>query len=266
MNTIPDSTIGLLGIWNSADSVSRSVAVLLLGMSVLSWYTIFRKWLDLRQHLQAATHCERFWASSGLDEGIRQLQHPGGNPFLRLTLAARQAADHIKAHESGQAPSSILKQGMGLSDWLSSSLDVALDDCRSKAQNGLTLLASTASTAPFIGLFGTVWGIYHALIQLSLSGGNTINQVAGPIGEALIMTAFGLLVAVPAVLGYNTFVRANKRTQQQLNRFAHDLHAFFVIGSRLRQGTTGTPEGSSATGTAVAPGTNPVRATGGLSA
>lgn len=263
MNT-PDTAIGLLGIWNSADSVSRSVAVVLLGMSVLTWYTIFRKWLDLRQHLHAATHCERFWASSDLDEGVRQLEQPGGNPFLRLALAARQAADHIKIYDSGQAPSSILKQGMGLSDWLSSSLDVALDDCRSKAQNGLTLLASTASTAPFIGLFGTVWGIYHALIQLSLSGGNTINQVAGPIGEALIMTAFGLLVAVPAVLGYNTFVRANKRTQQQLNRFAHDLHAFFVIGARLRQGPPVTPQANTEAAPASPPSAAFLQASEGL--
>ena len=100
-------------------------------------------------------------------------------------------------------------------------------------QSGLAILASVGSTAPFIGLFGTVWGIYHALIAIGTSGQSTIDKVAGPIGEALIMTALGLAVAIPAVLGYNALVRGNKSILTRLNSFAHDLHAYFVTGARV---------------------------------
>ncbi|MBW8314107.1 MAG: MotA/TolQ/ExbB proton channel family protein, partial [Hydrogenophaga sp.] len=115
----------------------------------------------------------------------------------------------------------------------------SLDDFTACAQGGLTVLASIASTAPFVGLFGTVWGIYHALLSIGAEGQVSIDQVAGPIGEALIMTAMGLLVAIPAVLGYNVLVRGNKGINHQLNRFAHDLHAYFVTGARVTAGGDG---------------------------
>jgi biopolymer transport protein ExbB len=130
---------------------------------------------------------------------------------------------------------------LDISDWVERSLRHSLDDHTSRAQSGLTVLASVASTAPFVGLFGTVWGIYHALLGIGASGQVSIDQVAGPIGEALIMTALGLVVAIPAVLGYNTLVRGNKRVLHRLNRFAHDLHAYFVTGSRVKERTEHKP-------------------------
>jgi len=120
-----------------------------------------------------------------------------------------------------------------VSDWVTRCLRNCIDEFTASIQSGLAILASIGSTAPFVGLFGTVWGIYHALMAISSAGASTIDKVAGPIGEALIMTAFGLAVAIPAVLGYNALVRGNKWTLNQLNSFAHDLHAYFVTGSRV---------------------------------
>jgi biopolymer transport protein ExbB len=125
---------------------------------------------------------------------------------------------------------------MGVSDWLTRSLRNSIDESTARLQSGLAVLASVGSTAPFVGLFGTVWGIYHALITISSAGQASIDKVAGPIGEALIMTALGLAVAIPAVLGYNALVRGNKSVLMKLNRFAHDLHAYFVTGARVSGG------------------------------
>ena len=122
------------------------------------------------------------------------------------------------------------------SDWVTRCLRNSVDDSTARMQAGLAILASAGSTAPFVGLFGTVWGIYHALMSIGLAGQATIDKVAGPIGEALIMTALGLAVAIPAVLGYNALVRANKGVIARLNRFAHDLHAYFVTGARVGSG------------------------------
>ena len=120
-----------------------------------------------------------------------------------------------------------------MSDWVTRSLRNTMDEFTSRLQSGLAILASVGSTAPFIGLFGTVWGIYHALLSIGTAGQATIDKVAGPVGESLIMTALGLAVAIPAVLGYNALVRGNKGVLQKLNRFAHDLHAYFVTGTRV---------------------------------
>jgi biopolymer transport protein ExbB len=121
--------------------------------------------------------------------------------------------------------------------WVVMSLQRAMTTVQSRLQDGLAVLATVGSTAPFVGLFGTVWGIYHALMQIGMAGQATIDKVAGPIGEALIMTALGLAVAIPAVLGYNALVRANKTIVGRMNRFAHDLHALLVTGSRVKTGT-----------------------------
>jgi biopolymer transport protein ExbB len=126
-----------------------------------------------------------------------------------------------------------LHDALDMSDWITRSLRNSVDDFTSRLQSGLAILASVGSTAPFVGLFGTVWGIYHALIAIGTSGQATIDKVAGPVGEALIMTALGLAVAIPAVLGYNAHVRGNKGVLHKLNRFAHDLHAYLVTGARV---------------------------------
>jgi biopolymer transport protein ExbB len=156
------------------------------------------------------------------------------NPFRMIAIEGREATAHhrnTKAH---------LHDALDLSDWVTRSLRNAIDEFTAKAQSGLAILASVGSTAPFVGLFGTVWGIYHALISIGASGAATIDKVAGPVGEALIMTALGLAVAIPAVLGYNALVRGNKFVLGKLNSFAHDLHAYFVTGARVTSGGSAT--------------------------
>ena len=128
-----------------------------------------------------------------------------------------------------------LHDSLDLSDWMTGSLSNTIDDAKDRLSQGLALLASIGSTAPFVGLFGTVWGIYHALLTISDAGSAGLDKVAGPVGEALIMTAFGLVVAIPAVLGYNALVRGNAFIVGKLNRFAYDLHAFFVTGNRVER-------------------------------
>ncbi|MBP6559914.1 MAG: MotA/TolQ/ExbB proton channel family protein, partial [Burkholderiaceae bacterium] len=150
--------------------------------------------------------------------------------FRHLALEGREATAHhrnTKVH---------LHDSLDVSDWVTRSLRNTIDEFTARLQSGLAILASVGSTAPFIGLFGTVWGIYHALVAIGTSGQSTIDKVAGPIGEALIMTALGLAVAIPAVLGYNALVRGNKSILIKLNSFAHDLHAYFVTGARVNQG------------------------------
>ena len=127
---------------------------------------------------------------------------------------------------------------MDISDWITRCLRNSIDVSTAKLQSGLAILASVGSTSPFVGLFGTVWGIYHALLAIGMAGQASIDKVAGPIGEALIMTALGLAVAIPAVLGYNALVRGNKSVTQKLNRFAHDLHAYYVTGARVKNSSS----------------------------
>ena len=190
---------------------------------------IVLKTLDLRRLSQQARQLKSFWHASDFDAGLKTLNGEA-NPFHSLALEGRQAAAHLSDDHSASAE---LHEGFNLSDWLTRSLTHSIDDATAELQSGLAILASVGSTAPFVGLFGTVWGIYHALMAIGLSGQATIDKVAGPIGETLIMTALGLAVAIPAVLGYNALVRGNKGALLKLNRFAHDLHAFFVTGARV---------------------------------
>ncbi len=220
---------GLFNVWAQGDAVTRCVLVLLLAMSLASWMVIVLKTLDLRRLSQQARQLKSFWHASDFDAGLKTLNGEA-NPFHALALEGRQAAAHLSDDHSASAE---LHEGFNLSDWLTRSLTHSIDDATAELQSGLAILASVGSTAPFVGLFGTVWGIYHALMAIGLSGQATIDKVAGPIGETLIMTALGLAVAIPAVLGYNALVRGNKGVFLKLNRFAHDLHAFFVTGARV---------------------------------
>ena len=220
---------GLFNVWAQGDAVTRCVLVLLLAMSLASWMVIVLKTLDLRRLSQQARQLKSFWHASDFDAGLKTLNGEA-NPFHALALEGRQAAAHLSDDHSASAE---LHEGFNLSDWLTRSLTHSIDDATAELQSGLAILASVGSTAPFVGLFGTVWGIYHALMAIGLAGQATIDKVAGPIGETLIMTALGLAVAIPAVLGYNALVRGNKGVLLKLNRFAHDLHAFFVTGARV---------------------------------
>lgn len=220
---------GLAHVWMQGDFVTRFVAVLLLAMSVASWMVILMKALDLRRFMGQARRIESFWHAADFADGLSKLGPDASNPFRALALEGREAAAHHNAQEQ-------LHDTLGASEWLTRALRNSIDDSTARMQSGLAVLASVGSTAPFIGLFGTVWGIYHALLSISTAGQATIDKVAGPIGEALIMTAMGLAVAIPAVLGYNALVRGNKGVLNKLNRFAHDLHAYFVTGARVASG------------------------------
>ena len=228
-----ESQFGIANVWIQGDFVTRAVAILLLAMSLASWIVILIKALDiikLKKHARAA---QDFWHSEDFAAALTKLGNDPANPFRHLALEGREATAHhrnTKAH---------LHDSLDVSDWVTRCLRNCIDEFTARIQSGLAILAAVGSTAPFIGLFGTVWGIYHALLAIGTSGQSTIDKVAGPIGEALIMTALGLAVAIPAVLGYNALVRGNKSILNGLNSFAHDLHAYFVTGARVNAGEPG---------------------------
>ena len=218
-----------MSLWTHGDLVTRGVALLLLAMSLASWMVILIKVLGLRQAAKQAAATEDFWHASHFAEGLMQLGEDPPNPFRALALAAREADAHL-VPQDGNRP---LIDSLDRNDWVTRCLRSSIDAATADLQAGLAVLASVGSTAPFVGLFGTVWGIYHALMAIGAAGQSTIDKVAGPIGEALIMTALGLAVAIPAVLGYNALVRGNKGVLAKLNRFAYDLHALFLTGARV---------------------------------
>ena len=170
---------------------------------------------------------KRFWHSDDFDHALETLGANDANPFRTLAIAGKEAAQHHRASQPQ------LHDVMDISDWLTRSLKSSIDDAVAHMQSGLAVLASVGSTAPFVGLFGTVWGIYHALISISIAGQASLDKVACPIGEALIMTALGLAVAVPAVLGFNGLLRGNRSLMERANYFAHDVQAALVSGSRV---------------------------------
>jgi biopolymer transport protein ExbB len=220
-------SFGLSNIWTQGDAVTRLILLALLSMSVISWVVIVLKAQGVWRHKQSALGSEQFWHTASLAEGLSVLSQRPGNLFHTLAQVGQEATEH---HQAAQKQ---LHDRLDISDWVTRSLRNSIDDSTSRLQNGLAVLASIGSTAPFVGLFGTVWGIYHALVGISASGNTSIDAVAGPIGETLIMTALGLAVAIPAVLGYNALVRGNKFIIARMNRFAHDLHAYFVTGARV---------------------------------
>lgn len=224
-------TFGLSHIWVQGDAITRGIMVVLLVMSVATWIVIVLKSLDIVRHRRQARDAEQFWHAADLREGLARLATSPRNPFHALALTGLEAAEHHR-HSAAQ-----LHDRLDISDWITRCLRNAIDDATARLQGSLAILASVGATAPFVGLLGTVWGIFHALVGLGTSGEVGLDQVAGPIGETLIMTALGLVVAIPAVLGYNALVRGNKFVLMRMNRFAHDLHAFFVTGARLQTTT-----------------------------
>ena len=228
-----NSQFGLMNVWSQGDLVTKTVALLLLAMSLASWMVIIIKTLDIFKYKRLAAEAEAFWHSDDFAKGVTQLSDGAENPLRQLAQQGQEATSHVM-HTDGRATKPQLHETMDLSDWVTRSLRNTLDEFTAKLQSGLAILASVGSTAPFVGLFGTVWGIYHALLSIGMAGQATIDKVAGPIGESLIMTALGLAVAIPAVLGYNALVRGNKGILMKLNRFAHDLHAYFVTGARVK--------------------------------
>jgi biopolymer transport protein ExbB len=225
-----NTEFGLVNLWVAGDGVTRFVALLLLAMSLASWTVILLKTLNLLTVRKQAVRIEAFWRTTDVVQGLQALGSEASNPFRTLVQSGQQAMSYVNK-DTQRAE---LSQQIDISDWVTRGLQNAIDDATAHLQSGLAVLASVGSTAPFIGLFGTVWGIYHALMQIGMAGQATIDKVAGPIGEALIMTALGLAVAIPAVLGYNALVRGNKFIIGRLNRFAHDLHVLFMTGHRVK--------------------------------
>lgn len=223
-------TFGLAHLWAQSDLAIRLVAFALVLMSVTSWYLILVRvvrQLQARRHDQAV---EAFWAASDLQDGLARLRTLApDSPFEALARQGAAAAEHVRQHTHQQS----LGGKLDAEEFVTRALRKSIALSTARLEAGLTMLASIGSTAPFIGLFGTVWGIYHALVNISVSGMATLDKVAGPVGEALIMTAFGLFVAIPAVLAYNAISRANRLELSELDAFAHDLHAWLTTGSRL---------------------------------
>ncbi|MBT3066193.1 MotA/TolQ/ExbB proton channel family protein [Rhodoferax sp. U11-2br] len=222
-----ESQFGIVNVWTQGDWVTKGVAVLLLLMSMASWIVIALKTLDIIKYRKQARQAVDFWHSEDFAAALDKLGSDPSDPFRQIVLEGREAAAH---HRNSKVH---LHDSLDVSDWVTRCLRNAMDEITARLQSGLAILASVGSTAPFVGLFGTVWGIYHALLSIGMSGQSTIDKVAGPVGEALIMTALGLAVAIPAVLGYNALVRGNKAILNKLGSFAHDLHAFFVTGARV---------------------------------
>ena len=212
-----ESQFGIAHVWAQGDFVSRSVAILLLLMSVASWAVIIIKALALVKMKKYASKAEGFWHSEDFGIALDKLGMEADNPFRTMALEGREAvAHHRKTCDH-------LHDTLDISDWITRSLRYCVDGCTQRLQSGLSILASVGSTAPFVGLFGTVWGIYHALTALGGGGQVTIDRLSGPVGEALVMTAAGLAVAIPAVLAYNVFGRLIGRIEADLEGFALDL-------------------------------------------
>lgn len=219
-------------IWAQSDAVAHATALVLLAMSIASWTIIIGKTaglLRLRRSMLGAV--DSFWRAESREEALAAISaHDRSKVFTSVAADAFEAAQAYEGRRTGG-----IGAGVDASEFLGRTLQQSTVAAQARVEQGLTMLASVGATAPFVGLFGTVWGIYHALVGLSGQSAVVLEQVAGPVGEALIMTAAGLFVAIPAVLAYNAFSRANRLVLARLDGFANGLHAYLVAGVRLSQ-------------------------------
>ena len=217
-----DNPYGLSALWAQGDFVAKGTLIILVIMSMGSWYILITKLYEsLKISGEAKQARNGFFKSASLNEAVKKLKE--GSAFRFIAESGLDASEH---HEGA------LTEHIDRNTWVTTSVQRAIDDVQSRLQDGLAFLATVGSTAPFVGLFGTVWGIYHALTAIGIAGQASIDKVAGPVGEALIMTAIGLAVAVPAVLGYNWLVRRNKVTMESVRSFGSDLHGV-LMGAKL---------------------------------
>jgi len=213
-----DNPYGLEALWKQGDWVAKGTLIILVIMSMGSWYIIFVKlWEQAKLLREGREMRNSFWKAPSLRDGAKRLKE--GSAFRYI---AEQGVDANEHHEGA------LTENIDLNTWVTMSVQRAVDGVQSRTQDGLAFLATVGSTAPFVGLFGTVWGIYHALTAIGIAGQASIDKVAGPVGEALIMTAIGLAVAVPAVMGYNWLVRRNKTVMETVRAFGADVHAVLL--------------------------------------
>ncbi len=213
-----DNPYGLAALWAQGDFVSKGTLIILIIMSMGSWYILITKlWESFKIAGEGRAARKGFFKAPSLDAGAKNLKK--GSAFRFIAESGIQADQH---HEG------TLTENIDRNTWVTMSVQRSVDDVQSRLQDGLAFLATVGSTAPFVGLFGTVWGIYHALTAIGIAGQASIDKVAGPVGEALIMTAIGLAVAVPAVLGYNWLVRRNKVTMEAVRGFGADIHGVLM--------------------------------------
>lgn len=223
-----ETNLGFAHFISQCDTVGRGVLFILLLLSVASWYLIVGKAIaNYGAKRRADAFLKQFWDASSLQQ-MQATLNAGSNADAFSELA-RQA---LNVGNGNQHESEKLLAAGGISEYLTRVLRNGIDQEAAQVEHGLTVLASAGSAAPFVGLFGTVWGIYHALVQIGISGQGTLDKVAGPVGEALIMTAVGLAVAIPAVLAYNAYTRRNRLWLARLDNFAHDLYALVTLGEK----------------------------------
>jgi biopolymer transport protein ExbB len=217
-----ENPFGLKAMWAAGDWVAKGTLVIMVIMSMGSWYIIFTKLAESRAMMKSAkSSAEAFWKASSVKAGVGALEE--GSAFRFIAEQGIKASDH---HEG------TMVEAIDKHTWIGMSMDRAVGNVQSRLTDGLAFLATVGSTAPFVGLFGTVWGIYNALVKIGISGQASIDKVAGPVGEALIMTAIGLAVAVPAVMGYNWLIRRNKAVMDETRAFAGDLQNVLLSGKR----------------------------------
>ena len=213
---------GLEAMWKHGDFVAKTTLIIMIIMSIGTWYIIFTKLVEQRKLMKAANAVgESFWKASSMKQAASMLDE--GSAFRYIAEQGVKADEH---HEG------TLVEAIDRHTWISMSVERAVGSVSSRLQDGLAFLATVGSTAPFVGLFGTVWGIYHALTAIGIAGQASIDKVAGPVGEALIMTAIGLAVAVPAVMGYNWLIRRNKTVMERIRAFSGDVHNVLLAGKR----------------------------------
>jgi len=216
---VVENPYGLSALWAQGDVVAKATLLILVIMSMGSWYVIFTKLAEQNRVMRyAQTAQDNFWNAGNVRQGTDGLEVD--SPFRFI---AEKGLESAGKHTG-------LLGNINFNDWVTMSIQRAMNNVQSRMQDGLAVLATVGSTAPFVGLFGTVWGIYNALVKIGMSGQASIDKVAGPVGESLIMTAIGLAVAVPAVLGYNWLVRRNKVAMEEVHAFGADLHAV-LLGS-----------------------------------
>ncbi len=217
-----DNPYGLEAMWKEGDLITRTTLIIMIIMSMGSWYVIFTKLFEQSKLMRSAKAAgATFWSAGSIAKGAEGLDE--GSAFRYIAESGLKASEH---HE-GSLVDSIDKH-----TWIGMSIQRSVENIQSRLQDGLAFLATVGSTAPFVGLFGTVWGILHALTSIGISGQASIDKVAGPVGEALIMTAIGLAVAVPAVMGYNWLIRRNKSAMERVRSFSGDLHNVLLAGKR----------------------------------
>ncbi|HKY03081.1 MAG TPA: MotA/TolQ/ExbB proton channel family protein [Burkholderiales bacterium] len=228
----PQQSVGFAHFLAQTDIVGKSLFVILVVMSLATWYLILAKSLQASlARRRSGRFLSSFWNAPSLDAVERQLEHQHPDePFSHLAYHAMVSSRHHARHGVNR-----LDEAGTASEFLTRSIRRVIDEETAKLEWGLTVLASVGSTAPFVGLFGTVWGVYHALAAIGISGQGTLDKVAGPVGEALIMTGAGLAVAIPAVLAYNAFVRSNRVVLAKLDAFAHDVYAFLTTGAHYSE-------------------------------